>query len=144
VEQIDTPAPPRDAHPGGSGVRVRVLQFIAAISGIYDLALGLTLSVGRPLLMQVFALPSPSPAIHADLNALFAIVIGLGYSLPYRDPVRYRAYLWLMGPLLKGAGAVTFVLDYALRGSPASFLLLAAADGSIAALTLWGLVRTRR
>ena len=34
-----------------------------------------------------------------------------------------------MGPLLKGAGAVAFLLDYLFRGSPPSFLLFAASDG---------------
>jgi len=44
--------------------------------------------------------------------------------------------MWVMGPGLKGAGAVTFVLDYLLRGSPRSFLLFAASDGALALLTL--------
>ena len=50
-----------------------------------------------------------------------------------------RAYLWVMGPLLKGAGAVVFILDYVVRHSPASFLLFAVSDGAMAALTLWAL-----
>ena len=48
-----------------------------------------------------------------------------------------------MGPLLKGAGAAAFVLDYLLRGSPPSFLLFAASDGTLAALTLWALLKER-
>jgi hypothetical protein len=47
-----------------------------------------------------------------------------------------------MGPGLKGAGAAAFLLDYALRGSPRSFLLFAASDGALALLTLVALVRT--
>ena len=43
--------------------------------------------------------------------------------------------------MLKGAGAVLFVADYLLRGSPASFLLFAAADGALALVTLWALLR---
>ena len=46
-----------------------------------------------------------------------------------------------MGPMLKGAGAIAFLLDYAFRGSPASFLLFAASDGALALLTLWALLR---
>jgi predicted ATP-grasp superfamily ATP-dependent carboligase len=42
-----------------------------------------------------------------------------------------------MGPLLKGGGAFAFLLDYAFRHSPASFLLFAASDGVLAAITLW-------
>ena len=49
-----------------------------------------------------------------------------------------------MGPLLKGAGAAAFLLDYVFRGSPASFLLFAASDGALALLTLWALLRERQ
>ena len=45
-----------------------------------------------------------------------------------------------MGPLLKGAGAAAFVLDYAVRQSPRSFLLFALSDGALALLTLAALV----
>lgn len=91
--------------------------------------------------MSLFQLPAPFPPIHADLNALFVTTVGIGYWWPYRDPQRYRWYLWLMGPLLKGAGATAFVLDYFLRGSPASFLLFAACDGGLALWTLIALMR---
>ena len=47
--------------------------------------------------------------------------------------------MWVMGPFLKGAGAIAFLLDYLLRGSPASFLLFAASDGALALVTLWAL-----
>ena len=85
----------------------------------------------------------PVPPIHADLNALFLICVGIGYLLPMRDPQRYRGYLWVMGPILKGGGAATFILDYLVRSSPASFLLFAVSDGTLAVVTLWGLLRYR-
>jgi len=119
-----------------------MLRTIALVSGIYDVGVGIALTLGRPLLMSFFQLPAPVPPIHADLNALFVTTVGIGYWWPYRDPVRYRWYLWLMGPVLKGAGATLFLADYALRGSPASFLVFAASDGTLAALTLWALLRT--
>src|SRR5262245_32559422 len=100
------------------------------------------MSFGRAWLVEWFGVPPPQPPIHADLNAVFVTVVGIGYLLPYRDPERYRAYLWLMGPLLKGAGAIVFVLDYLLRGSPSSFLLFAVSDGALALVTLVALVRT--
>jgi hypothetical protein len=121
-----------------------VLRRISALSGVYDVLVGAALLAGRPVLVQLFGIPAPAPPIHADLNGLFTLVIGAGYLLPYRDPERYRAYLWLMGPLLKGAGALLFVADYLLRGSPASFLIFALGDGSLALLTLWALMRTQR
>jgi hypothetical protein len=97
---------------------------------------------GRGLLADWFGVAPPQPPIHADLNAVFVTIVGIGYLLPYRDPERYRAYLWLMGPFLKGVGAIVFVLDYVLRGSPRSFLLFAASDGVLALVTLIALAQT--
>jgi hypothetical protein len=119
-----------------------MLRSVALVSGIYDVLVGLSLTIGRPLLMGVFGLPAPVPAIHADLNALFVTTVGIGYWWPYRDLDRYRWYLWLMGPVLKGAGAATFIADHLLRGSPASFLLFAACDGALAIVTLYALLAT--
>ena len=45
-----------------------------------------------------------------------------------------------MGPGLKGAGAAAFLLDYAIRHSPRSFLLFAISDGAFALLTLAALL----
>src|ERR671911_320017 len=116
-----------------------MLRGIALVSGIYDIAVAVALTLGRPLLMSLFQLPAPVPPIHADLNALFVATVGIGYVWPYRDPERYRWYLWLMGPILKGAGAATFVVDHLMRGSPQSFLLFAACDGLLAIVTLYAL-----
>ena len=80
------------------------------------------------------------PEIHAKLNGLFLLAVGAGYWLPYRDPTRHRAYLWLMGPMLKGAGAAVFLADYYINNSPASFLLFAASDGALALWTLAALM----
>ena len=117
---------------------------VAAVSGIYDALVGVTMLAGRPLLVELFGVPPPVPPIHADLNGIFLLAVAAGYLIPYRDPDGSggRAYLWTMGPLLKGAGAAAFVLDYFLRGSPASFLLFAASDGTLALLTLWALLVT--
>ena len=120
------------------------LRVVALVSLFYDVAVGAALFFGRSLLTQWFGVPAPQPPIHVDLNAIFVTTIGIGYILPFRDPERYRAYLWLMGPILKGAGAAAFVLDYLWRGSPASYLLFALSDGSLALLTLAMLVRTTR
>jgi hypothetical protein len=120
-----------------------MLRAIALISGIYDVAVGASLALGRPLLMSLFQLPAPVPPIHADLNALFVTTVGIGYWWPYRDPQRYRWYLWLLGPVLKGAGAATFIADYLLRGSPPAFLLFAVCDGTLAVLTLWALLAAK-
>ena len=91
-----------------------------------------------------FGVPSPVPVVNANLNGMFLVAVGAGYYMPYRDPQTHRGYLWVMGPLLKGGGAAIFLLDYVFRGSPASFLLFAASDGTLALITLAGLVRTRR
>jgi hypothetical protein len=135
---------PRAPSPGALSSTAGILRTLALISGIYDALVGLAMLVGRDLLVSLFGVAPPVPPIHADLNGLFALAIALGYTMPYRDPVHYRPYLWLMGPLLKGAGAALFVGDYLLRGSPASYLIFAVGDGTLALVTLWALLRKDR
>ena len=116
---------------------------IAAVSGVYDAIVGVTMLAGRPLLSRLFAVALPQPPIHADLNGIFLLAVAAGYLIPYRDPdsAGGRTYLWTMGPLLKGAGALTFVLDYFVRHSPPAFLLFAISDGTLALVTFWALTR---
>jgi hypothetical protein len=123
---------------------LRTLAAVAAVSGIYDISLGLALLFGRDLLQSLFALPPPAPPIHADLNGIFLLAIGVGYALPFRRPDLHRGYLWVMGPFLKGIGSLAFVIDHVVRQSPPAFLLFAATDGTLAAVTLWALVASRR
>jgi hypothetical protein len=120
-----------------------VLSRIAAISGLYDGVVGALLLCVPGWLAHTFGVPPAHPRIFSDLNGLFLLAVAIGYYLPCKDPERYRGYLWVMGPFLKGAGALAFVLDYSLRGSPASFLLFAASDGTLALLTFFALVRSR-
>jgi asparagine N-glycosylation enzyme membrane subunit Stt3 len=126
-------------------MRFERLRAIAAVSGLYDALVGVVMIAGRPVLADLFQVPLPVPPIHADLNGVFLIAVAVGYLIPYRDPESRggRTYLWAMGPLLKGAGAAAFVLDYVIRHSPQSFLLFALSDGTLAAVTLWGLLSTR-
>src|SRR3989440_4988395 len=118
------------------------LRLIAAVSGLYDALVGITMLLGRPLFARLFDVPLPVPPIHADLNGLFLLAVAAGYAIPYREPesAAGRAYLWIMGPGLKGAGALAFIVDYIVRGSPRSFLLFAASDGALAVITLAALV----
>ena len=109
---------------------------VAAISGLYDFIVGAFLLLASDRLTLLFGVPPAHPRIFADLNGLFLMAVGAGYALPWREPERYRGYMWVMGPGLKGAGAAVFVLDYLLRNSPRSFLLFAASDGALALLTL--------
>jgi len=113
-----------------------VLSTVAAISGLYDFIVGAFLLLASDRLALLFGVPPAHPPIFGDLNALFLMAVGAGYALPWREPERYRGYMWVMGPGLKGAGAAVFVLDYLLRNSPRSFLLFAASDGALALLTL--------
>ena len=117
-----------------------MLSRIAGISGLYDAVVGALLLCAPGWLAAAFGVPPASPRIFSDLNGLFLLAVGAGYYLPWRDPARYRGYLWVMGPFLKGAGATAFLVDYFLRGSPRSFLLFAASDGLLAAVTLYALV----
>jgi hypothetical protein len=121
----------------------RRLSIVAAISGLYDFVVGAFLLSIPAQVAAWFGSAPPSPVINANLNGMFLVSIAVGYLLPYRDPERYRGYLWVMGPLLKGGGALIFVLDYLFRGSPRAFLLFAASDGALALLTLWALTVAR-
>jgi hypothetical protein len=120
----------------------RRLQIVAAVSLVYDATVGVVMLAGRPLLAQLFDVALPTPPIHADLNGIFLLSIAAGYLIPYREPQSSggRAYLWIMGPLLKGTGAALFVMDYVMRHSPRSFLLFAVSDGTLALLALAALV----
>lgn len=120
--------------------RARRLRFVAAISAAYDLLVGAAVLLATDRIAALFGVPPPVPPIHAELNGLFLLAVGLGYFLPLRDPLRYTGYLWIMGPFLKGGGALLFLLDAVFRDSPASFLLFSASDGSLALLTLWALL----
>ena len=119
------------------------MKWVAAVSLIYDAFAGVMMTAGRSLFSRLFDLPVPVPPIYAELNGVFLLAVAAGYTIPYRHPESPagRTYLWVMGPFLKGAGALTFVLDYARRRGPASLLLFAATDAALAVLTLWVLMR---
>ena len=116
---------------------------MAAVSGVYDAAVGLFLLLAADRFAALFGVSPAQPPIFSDLNGLFLVAVGIGYYWPYRDPAGARWYLWVMGPGLKGAGAAAFVADYVVRHSPASFLLFAASDGILAVLTLAALAGSR-
>ena len=118
-----------------------MVSAIAAISGLYDSVVGAFLLLAADRLAQLFGVAPATPPIFSDLNGLFLLSVGAGYYLPWRDPQRYRGYMWVMGPMLKGAGAALFIFHYVFGDSPASFLLFAASDGTLALLTLWALLR---
>jgi hypothetical protein len=121
-----------------------MLRSVAAISFVYDFSVGLVLLLVPDLMATWFGVPPAHPRIFSDLNGLFLVSIGIGYLFPWRDPVGGRWYMWVMGPGLKGAGAAAFLLDYMFRHSPASFLLFAASDGTLALLTVAALVSSGR
>ena len=123
--------------------RLSFVRTIAAVSGVYDGGVGLFLLLAADRMASLFGVAPAQPPIFSDLNGLFLVAVGIGYCFPYRDPVGARWYLWVMGPLLKGAGAAVFLLDYVFRHSPPSFLLFAASDGLLAVLTLAALLRSR-
>jgi hypothetical protein len=120
-----------------------MLSTVAAISGLYDLFVGAFLLFFADHLAWLFGVAPASPRIFSDLNALFLLAVGAGYYLPWREPDKYRGYMWVMGPALKGAGAAAFLLDYAFRGSPRSFLFFAACDALVGGLTLLALFKSR-
>jgi hypothetical protein len=120
-----------------------MLSTVALLSGLYDSFVGAFLLLAPGSLASLFGVPPASPRIFSDLNGLFLLAVGAGYFLAWREPERYRGYMWVMGPGLKSAGAAAFILDYLWRGSPAAFLLFAASDGIFSLVTLWALMRER-
>lgn len=123
---------------------MRLLFAVVLVSGVYDVLLGGALLFALEEVRQVFGTEPPRFPIHANLNGLFALAVGIGYFAVLRNPEQHRWYLWIMGPFLKGGGALLFVLDFLLRSSPAGFLIFAVADGALAAITAVALVRVAR
>jgi hypothetical protein len=126
----------------GSGGDGR-LRLLALLSGIYDLLLGLPLLLLPVTVARAFGAPDPVPVLNAQLNGLFTIVLAVGYFWAAGDTVARRGYFWFAGVLAKGLGAALFIGDHVFRGSPTSFLLFAATDGSLALLTVFLLLRRR-
>jgi len=120
------------------------LRAVAIVSGVYDLLLGLPLLVAAPLTAQLFGAPPPVPVVNAQLNGVFTIALAAGYFWAAADVEARRGYLWVAGVLAKGLGAVLFVVDHLAGRSPASFLLFAGTDGTLAVVTLGLLLSTRR
>jgi hypothetical protein len=122
----------------------RQLSVVAGISLVYDLAIGLTLLVATDTFASLFGVVVPEPRLFVTLTSIFLICVGLGYLQPYRNPDQHRAYMWIFGPLLKGAGATVFVCEYLYNGAPVSFLLFAGTDGGLALATLYALRANRK
>ncbi len=119
------------------------LRALAVIGGVYDLALAVPMIFAPELTARLFGAPAPVPVVNAQLNGLFTLTLALGYFWAAQDVDARRGYLWIAGVFVKLAGAALFVGDHFWRGSPSTFLLFAATDGSIALVTLVALLRTR-
>ena len=114
---------------------------VAGISLVYDLTIGLALLAATDRFAALFGVVVPEPRLFVTLTGLFLVCVGLGYYQPMRNPEQHRAYLWIFGPLLKGAGATVVVWEHLVNGAPASYLLFAATDGTLALATLRALTR---
>ena len=119
------------------------LRALALVSGVYDLLLGVSMLAAAPRLAQLFGAPPPVPLVNAWLNGVFTLTLAGGYLWAARDIAARRGYLWWAGVFAKGLGAVTFVVDHFANGSPTSYLLFAASDGTLALVTLVLLLSTR-
>ncbi len=119
---------------------MKFLSVVARISLIYDVLVGIVMLAATHVLASVFGVAPPEPILFAKLLGIFLICVGLGYAPAIRNPEIHRWYLWVFGPVLKGAGAIAFIADYYINNSPQAFLLFAASDGVLAAVTLWGLL----
>lgn len=121
----------------------RQQSVVAGISLVYDLSIGLALLAATDRFASLFGVVVPEPRLFVTLTGLFLVCVGIGYLQPLRDPARHKAYLWIFGPVLKGAGATVFVWSYLSGGAPESYLLFAATDGTLGLATLVVLLRDR-
>ena len=117
------------------------LRALALIGGIYDLALSIPMLLAPEFTARLFGAPPPVPVLNAQLNGLFTLTLALGYFWCAQDVDARRGYLWVAGVFVKIVGAALFIGDHFLRGSPTSFLLFAATDGSIGLVTLYALMK---
>ena len=124
-----------------SAGRLRALGYV---SGIYDLALALPMLLAPAATAALFGAPPPVPVLNAQLNGVFTLTLAAGYFWAVRAPAERHGYFWAAGVLAKLLGAALFVVDHFLRGSPASFLLFAASDGTLGLVTLFVLLAARR
>ena len=128
-------------NPGSSEGRLRALGYV---SGAYDLALALPMLFAPEATAALFGAPPPVPVLNAQLNGVFTLTLAAGYFWAVRAPLDRAGYFWVAGVLAKLLGAALFVADHFLRGSPASFLLFAATDGTLGLVTLALLLAARR
>jgi hypothetical protein len=119
------------------------LKALAWVSGAYDLALAVPMLFAARETARLFGAPDPVPLLNAQLNGVFTLSLGVGYFWAAAAPEERRGYFWVAGVLAKAVGATLFVVDHFLRGSPTSFLLFAATDGTLALVTLALLLRGR-
>ena len=119
------------------------LRALALVSAAYDFALALPLLVAANATARMMGAPEPQPLINAQLNGLFTLTLALGYLWAAGDVAARRGYLWIAGVFAKGLGAVLFVADHLAGRSPATFLLFAVTDGTLALVTLALLLRRR-
>jgi hypothetical protein len=117
------------------------LKSVAWVSGLYDLALSVPMLIAPITVARLFGAPDPVPVLNAQLNGAFTLALAAGYFWAARDVEARRGYFWVAGVLAKGLGAALFVADHWLRGSPSSFLVFAATDGTLAVVTALSLLR---
>jgi hypothetical protein len=117
------------------------LRALSIVSGVYDLAIGVAMLTAARTMAQAFGAPAPVPLLNAELNGVFTLTIGVGYFWALRDLPARRGYLWTFGVLAKSLGAALILFDHFTEGSPRSFLVFAASDGTLALLTAALLMR---
>ncbi len=120
------------------------LRTLAWVSAVYDLLLAVSMLFAAPLVSRLMGGPEPVPLLNAQLNGLFTLALGVGYFWALREDDRtLRGYMWVFNVLAKGLGAVIILIDQFTQGSPRTFLLFAATDGTLALLTWLALRRPR-
>lgn len=119
------------------------LRVVGYVSAAYDLALAAAMLFLPVTMARAFGAPEPVPVVNAQINGVFALALAAGYVWALQKLEERRGYFWIAGVLAKGLGALVFVIDHLLRGSPATFLTFAFSDGLLALATVVALRRGR-
>lgn len=108
------------------------MRIVCFLAGFYDVILGVCmLFLLRPML-AIIKVEEPRYLLNGNLNGAFLLCVGAGYYFPYKDPVKYLFYIWLMGIFLRGLGFFVILFDGLFRSTPLVFQLFGIMDGLFA------------
>lgn len=105
----------------------RWIRSLFIVAALYDLVLGAAYLVLYPTLYARFGVALPNHPGYVQLNALFVVIMGIGFWMVANAPVRNRDLIAL-GMLFKAAYAGIVFFYWARGMMPAMWLIWAVCD----------------